>query len=159
MSLCSSCLSCSSLDFLPSFSTGEASPHQAWASAVGGITRSPTADWKDTCFCTACLSTHCRGRSCPGDKRQQLHLWILQLHAPLLLSLRVQTASPSLTCQVPKGCPEETGSSLPGYPAHRLLGERTERRTTYRFVKPLGTGALHANISCQMFFNFCPQQL
>jgi len=50
-------------------------------------------------------------------------------------------------------------ASLPGHPAHCLLGDQAEERTTYRFVKPLGPGALHANISCQFFFNFCPQQL
>lgn len=50
-------------------------------------------------------------------------------------------------------------ASLTCHPAHWLLGERTEKRSTYRFVKPLGPGALHANISCQFFFNFCPQQL
>lgn len=99
----------------------------------------------------------CRGRSCLGDKRQQLHLCIPQLHALLLLNLPKGLPVPLLPARLWSAVPKrwEAADSLVTF-LHQLLGEK---RSTYRFVKPLGPGALHASISCQFFFHFCPWQL
>lgn len=44
----------------------------------------------------------------------------------------------------------------PWLPCHWLLGERTEKRSTYRFVKPFGTWGSTCKFQMSNFFNFCP---
>lgn len=47
----------------------------------------------------------------------------------------------------------------PWLPCHWLLGERTEKRSTCRFVKSFGTWGSTCKFQMSNLFNFCPQQL
>lgn len=119
--------------------------------------RSPKADWKDTCLGTVCLPTLCRGRSCPRR-------WKAVAPPPYPIASRPVAAEPSYgdcqsLCYLPgsKELSWRDGmqpASLATLPIAFLeKGQKREAPTG------LGPGALHANISCQFFFNFCPQQL